>query len=185
LVYTRTLPISSPDSADEIEDTEYTTLMHLYILAHKLQDTVSQNQIVDTVLAKVRKPVPPEHLFRYPEAATIKMLYDGTTGPCAMRRLVVDLHAEGISLSRTHNGNWLKEDGDKLPKEFLLDLAVGMREGMDRRWEDWMAQCDARLYHEGEGKKELVLEAQTRRGSRQIGEHMDDDSDAVNHVGFW
>jgi len=54
LVYTSTIPIIRPTLEDPEDDVEYTTLAHLYVLSRKLQDTHSQNLIIDTMLTKAR-----------------------------------------------------------------------------------------------------------------------------------
>ncbi|KAF2679106.1 hypothetical protein K458DRAFT_248338, partial [Lentithecium fluviatile CBS 122367] len=99
LLYISTASIKQPETADPSLDQENLDLARLYVLAHKLQDTHSQNLIVSTMLLKSRALTPSltsgppgQPTIFLPNVQAINTIHGGTGGACGARRLLADLH---------------------------------------------------------------------------------------------
>ena len=124
MVYTNKL--TSRDASSEERTTkktlyeEYVFLSKLYVLAESLQDTLAKNDVVKAMVA-VAKETPTDGSWVIPPTAAVKILYEGTSANDGARKLFVDLW-KCASLSR------LSEKSQRLPYEFLCDLAMVLRQ---------------------------------------------------------
>ncbi|KAF2122120.1 hypothetical protein BDV96DRAFT_594046 [Lophiotrema nucula] len=140
LLYSNCLPIKNPDEdADGKTGFEFITLSKLYVLAEKLQDRKTKNIMIETMISKARG------LKRFPGLEAIRIIYNGTAGPCPGRQLMVDMYTEKGS------GGWVTKgmDNDRHP-DFLLDLAVSLLDKRAKPTTSTVYECDASKYHERE-----------------------------------
>jgi hypothetical protein len=175
LLYTGYAPIKQPTTARPEDDDENKDLARLYVMAHKFQDINCQNVIVSTFLIKARTPTARKRccVHNFPDVEAINIIYNGTGGSCAARRLVADLRGEALIM---YGADWLNRCKEELPKDFVLDLAVAMKEWMEKRREDWVLNCDPALYHEGKGKKTWLPRSRSKSEDSDI---EDEDEDEV------
>jgi hypothetical protein len=111
LLYTGHIPSGSPTTktADE-----YGPLYKLYILMRNFDDIAAQNAALDAILSKAMEPfASPE--VTLPRCEHVGIIYGGTEGPYAARRLMVDLYTSQAS------GELLQ---DVFPPEFMGELAI-------------------------------------------------------------
>ncbi|OCK86127.1 hypothetical protein K432DRAFT_387964 [Lepidopterella palustris CBS 459.81] len=120
-LYTRVVPFGKPDPPEDASQSgEYCLLARTYVLADKLQDIRFKNAILDAILERSTDPTTlPKG--RFPGPFPIRIIYDGTTGPCAGRRALVDLWL--------WNGTtqWVEKfDTVSFPADFLKDLVTAL-----------------------------------------------------------
>ncbi|KAF2241959.1 hypothetical protein BU26DRAFT_389162, partial [Trematosphaeria pertusa] len=113
LLYTDRLPCKPVDAAN---CDEYTLLCKLYILVKKLQDVPAKNAALDALLAKSRE-ADPDNKPCLPSSEHLRIIYNGTSGTCGARRLMVDLYTFRAT------GQWMTSQGGSFPQEFMADLA--------------------------------------------------------------
>lgn len=77
---------------------------------------------------------------------TVKIIYAGT-GDCSARRLLADIYAD---VDHCGTESWIKEYGNDMPKDFVLDVFAALK-AMSLRHIDLLSCCDPTVYHEGEG----------------------------------
>ena len=108
-VTTKTPPIEAP----------YYLYFCLYTLAEKLLDRELQDRIIDAAILATRKQSRRHDKMkvRYPEDASIKVVYENYPKGSPARRLLVDLHVRFCSEA------WVFED---TPADFVRDLAEEM-----------------------------------------------------------
>lgn len=104
-----------PDSLS-LEDNGYEeTLIKLYVLAEKLQDTRFKNAIVRAVIGYCHQSRPNNRFYSLGQSVT-RLLYEGTSPGSNMRRVVVEMKAwDHNNLEGILRKGW--------PYEFLAELA--------------------------------------------------------------
>jgi hypothetical protein len=124
LVYTnRTATILSAVSPRERKEigAEFDLLAKLYVLAEKLQDKNAKNTIVKALKATSLESDSAGNSY-LPGWKTILIIYAGTTSGSLARESLVGLYAmENLGLVN------LVKDADKVPKVFLIDMAVAFQ----------------------------------------------------------
>jgi hypothetical protein len=108
---------------------QWLKLCQLYVLAEKLQDIKSKDQIIDGMHAFFNKlvlktPLSVDTQHMLPAAAT-KKLYEGTQDRSQARKLLFDFYTE------FGNESWLRDEQAELPAEFICDIAVRL---LRNRW---------------------------------------------------
>jgi hypothetical protein len=138
LVYTGQLATKTHDFEDE-----YTTLIELYVLAEKFQDTQAKNDIIDAMLHKSRIRSVADQL---PYMKDINYLYDGTMEGSKARKLLVDLYVDYGEMSMLHSN-------DEIPGEFLHDLSsrlLQLHSNLRNARTCTTKSCSFSDYHEGQ-----------------------------------
>lgn len=105
---------------------EWQSLVDIYVLAEKLQDTWAKNHIIDAMHSFVAEKLPRnpaswvrmERIDGCVSTASLIKLYEGTPSDSQARELVVDLFADNGT------AEWLALAGDLLPHEFLFEVTV-------------------------------------------------------------
>lgn len=103
-------------------DTFYNMLGGVFVLAERIRDVKTKNLIVEEIKAKADIR---EHFAAYLQMAAV--IYNGTPGPCGIRRLLVDLVARSNDYHAAQEG--IEKFTAKLegvPKQFLMDLVFGL-----------------------------------------------------------
>jgi hypothetical protein len=95
---------------------QYAIFAELYIMAEKFADYDSKSVINESLLKLFRDST------LLPGIEMVKAIYDGTQGPCGLRRLLVDLYADA------GHPNWISKPGLDVPKAFLHDLTLALLE---------------------------------------------------------
>lgn len=116
--------ISNP-SDNQYSKTERVTLAQLYVLCEKLQDPKSKNCIIKASSDSICK-IRSNGNWNIPESAVIEILYKGTFQGAPVRRMLVDIFAQGVP-SNFATADWT----NKYPGEFLQDLAVSLMTTFD------------------------------------------------------
>ncbi|KAI4655796.1 hypothetical protein J4E93_000511 [Alternaria ventricosa] len=130
-------------------DMQWLIFCRLYVLAEKLQDVTSKNQIIDGMCVFFNENICPavKHMVHFilPAVATAK-LYDGTTHASKARKLLVDLYTDfGSEI-------WLRNDElIPLPEEFIHELAVRLFEKRGPVFSDFRNSCPSYKYHDVRG----------------------------------
>ena len=113
LLYSGRLPSESETGAVDDIVKEYATLCSFYVLSSKLQDVDAKRVAIDELLGMSRKMMSNGQRM-FPLLQHVEIIYYGTHGPCAARRLMVDIYTHRAS------EDWL----DKMsPPDFIFDLA--------------------------------------------------------------
>lgn len=128
-VYTNELPTVtfSEDELNTIEfyeflrhvNTEYMALFKLYILGEKFQDSLAKDAATTAIL-HLSKSRYTDGYWALPLPPVVDLIYNGTPEGSPARRLIADLWS-------TPTLNSLQELRSALPKDFLSDLVVVMR----------------------------------------------------------
>jgi hypothetical protein len=113
LLYSGCLPSESETSAVDDIVKEYATLCSLYVLSSKLQDVDSKRVAIDALLGMSRAMMS-NGQRTCPLLQHVEIIYYGTHGPCAARRLMVDIYTYRAS------EDWLEKE---FPPDFVFDLA--------------------------------------------------------------
>jgi hypothetical protein len=100
---------------------EHSLLSKLYVLTCKFQDIAGQNATLGAMYAKSQELFV-KTVVALPRSEAVAIIYSGTTGPCAARRLIVDLY---ISMG---GGVLMQQPKDELPLEFMGELALSLME---------------------------------------------------------
>jgi hypothetical protein len=126
LLYSSRIPSKvEPLEAHDIDE-EFTILSLLYVLSEKLQDVDAKRVTADALLdlcaekGKDGKRVMPGRKH-------IDIIYGGTPGPCAVRRLMVKVYAW------VGTGDSLAKEQGTFPSDFVLDLAIRL---LNMRWKE-------------------------------------------------
>jgi len=126
---------------------QWLKLCRLYVLAEKLQDVTSKNQIIDGMCVffneiTCRPAVKHRTHYNLPSLATAE-LYDGTTHGSKARKLLVDLYTDFGSES------WLQSDSlIPLPEKFIHELAIRLIEKRGPVFSDFRNSCPSHKYHD-------------------------------------
>lgn len=140
-LYTGSLPILG-DTVEVIpSDFNYTTLAELYILAEKLMDVKTKNNVLDGILRASRMSDKSGASY-FPSFTTVETIYNGTPGPCAGRRLMVDLYLFQATTCNCEN------DDFSLMPDFANDLIHAFLKSTTDRPADITKTCDLSDYHE-------------------------------------
>jgi hypothetical protein len=113
LLYTGHIPSGSP-TIKTVE--EYDPLCKLYVLVRKFDDVASQNAALAVILSKATEPFASAEVT-LPRREHVGIIYSGAEGPCAGKRLMVDLYTSQAT------GEQLQ---DEFPAEFMGELAVSL-----------------------------------------------------------
>lgn len=119
----------------------YHTLAYAYVLGERLLDVRFKNTIMDTYVLFARGGAGPRY---YPSNEEIRIIYDGTSELCPIRRFLVDIWYCRGKLE------WIENDSD-LPQEFLAAVVKEMlrvrvtTDNLSRPWKLTHTQ-----YHEKE-----------------------------------
>ncbi|KAF1949774.1 hypothetical protein CC80DRAFT_252780 [Byssothecium circinans] len=120
LVYTGKITTQHHTSGEESTtvalEAEYESLSQLYVLCEKLQDTAAKNSIIQAIVA-VAGDTTNAGGWVVPSTLAINTIYAGTLNGSSARRLLVDLY------SATAEKHFARVS-DKLPRDFLVDVAV-------------------------------------------------------------
>ena len=126
---------------------QWLKLCRLYVLAEKLQDITSKNQIIDGMCGffnaiTCRPAVEGRIHCGLPAEATAE-LYDGTTHGSGARRLLVDLYTDfGSEI-------WLQSySSTALPEEFIHEIAIRLIEKRGPVFSDFRNSCPSYKYHD-------------------------------------
>ncbi|OCL08415.1 hypothetical protein AOQ84DRAFT_40631 [Glonium stellatum] len=118
-LYTKRIPSGDFENTKSLIEQEYAQLGVAYVLGEKLQDLAFKNAIIDAlievtdILMVSGKPC-------FPRPDTVRYIYEGTPGPCGVRRLLVDFFM--------YHGDreWAISLRLNYPKAFLQDLAMSL-----------------------------------------------------------
>ncbi|PSN62885.1 hypothetical protein BS50DRAFT_577772 [Corynespora cassiicola Philippines] len=149
-LYTGKLPVlpehasgaPSPPGGDPSEES-YHVLAYAYVLGERLMDVEFKNAIADAYVLYARGAAPGKR--HYPSNEEIRIIYEGTTEACPLRKLLVDIwYCRG-------KAEWIEQDPDaqELPKEFLLEVVkalLKLRTGVDNLSRPWKNNHEQ--YHE-------------------------------------
>lgn len=117
VVYTNKFPaILNTNSISKQIFNEYMIMAQIYVLAEKLQDASTKNAVVKSMMKTSQKKNEDGHK-EMPGPDVISIIYNGTLRGSAGRRLLADLLTDV-------DDEGLRRNIDKLPKDFLGDLAV-------------------------------------------------------------
>ena len=128
-LYTGYIPIAKERRSDDQvlmetsfdAEEEYLTLGKLYVLAEKLVDATTKDNILDAFLARSQEPADDGSLH-FPDPDCVAIVYAGTLENDPARALLVKFYTD------EGNKKWLKNQKDLLSKDFLYDLCVSMLE---------------------------------------------------------
>ncbi|KOS18473.1 hypothetical protein ESCO_000116 [Escovopsis weberi] len=141
-LYRRALPVRI-DSPGHEGNAEYLALARAWVLGDMVQADGFRDAAADAMIRKAASKAADGATW-FPVGGVIRYVYDNTAQGAQVRRLLVDLY--------THHGhgNWISEwaKGEDLPKEFLMDLVVGLldkRTSPNRGFVSGLAGCE---YHE-------------------------------------
>jgi hypothetical protein len=115
-LYTGHIP-SKPSQKTAAEGEEYSMLCKLYVFSFQQEDIAAQNAACDAIYAKAYEFNAPSQ-EAMPRNEHIRIIYNGTSGDCAGRRLLLDGHASQA------NRTWMRDKMNGLPPEFTRDLAL-------------------------------------------------------------
>lgn len=139
--------ISNPPD-DQYGRTERGALARLYVLCEKLQDPRSKNFIVKALSDSIYKVLSDNHC-RETETEVLDILYKGTIKGSLVRRMVVDIFAQGVPSKS------ISIMIDKCPGEFLQELAACLITAFDldvRRFAPSPCRSNIAAYLEEEEK---------------------------------
>ncbi|KAF2869092.1 hypothetical protein BDV95DRAFT_112033 [Massariosphaeria phaeospora] len=151
LIYSGRLPSKTePHEASE----EYTLLCKLYVLTQRINDIKASNAAMDAIFDRSREPTPDTSTL--PGGEHVRLIYNGTSKPCAARRLLLHFYTYRAT------AKWMDED---LPLEFVNDLARSLLERRAFPAEDVTKICKSKDYHDQEVVEEVVDEAAGNAGA--------------------
>jgi hypothetical protein len=101
---------------------ERQNLLRLYVLAEKLQDSETENAVLEAML--LSRQLRGDGLLYLPSYNDITLLYSGTTTGSPMRKMIVEMW------SNSEASNWLTKETQEWPSDFLYELSVKL---LDRR----------------------------------------------------
>jgi len=128
------------------ETMQWLKLCRLYVLAEKLQDVTSKNQVIDGMCVFFNE-ITCQYALRQkihrtlPAEATAE-LYDGTTHTSKARKLLVDLYTDFGSES------WLQNNREPLPEDFIKELAFRLLQKRGPVFSDFWNSCPSYKYHD-------------------------------------
>ncbi|KAF2704198.1 hypothetical protein K504DRAFT_442237 [Pleomassaria siparia CBS 279.74] len=143
LLYTGSLP-SKPEATGSGASQEYVILSKLYVLAVKVQDIHAKCAATNAMLSRIREIQNGKRAL--PDATAINIIYAGTPGPCAARRLLVDMYT--CKATGGVFAEWLQ---GRVPLEFLEDLTASLLSKRPRPTDTTLA-CSMSEYHDQEEK---------------------------------
>jgi hypothetical protein len=114
---------------------EYCLLAKLYVLGVSMQDRVTKNAAIDAMFAKAQGGTD-----LLPSCEHVWILYNGTSGPCAARRMLVDFYAAKATA--------VTMQGQEFPVEFMNDLAMSFVAGRSVAFRGLVIKGGGGVYHE-------------------------------------
>jgi hypothetical protein len=117
-IYNNEFACISNSVDDQYGNTERDALARLYVLCEKLQDPRSKNCIIKALSDSIYK-IRSSGNCSIPSVTIVKTLYKGTFKGSPVRRMLVDIFAQGVG-SKIVTPDWI----NRYPGEFLQDLAV-------------------------------------------------------------
>ncbi|PSN64734.1 hypothetical protein BS50DRAFT_529203 [Corynespora cassiicola Philippines] len=119
-LYTKSLPIlperiSNDEKESEAIAEQYLALCELYVLAEKLVDSMFKADVLDALKNRSTRPASNGACY-YPNMDCVRVIYDGTRSKSKARSLLVSIYVDH------GNEEFVKEEVDQIPKEFLHDL---------------------------------------------------------------
>jgi len=105
-------------SEDQYGKKELGALARLYVLCEKLQDPISKNCIIKALSDSIYT-IRSHGTWNIPGCAVVETLYKGTVKGSPVRRMLVDIFAQGVP-SKFATPDWI----NKYPGEFIQDLAA-------------------------------------------------------------
>ncbi|KAF9701867.1 hypothetical protein EKO04_000877 [Ascochyta lentis] len=117
-IHAGTLPVT-PDTNSSVQEghEENKALAQLYVLAEKLQDTMTKNTVIKAFLVIILMCREDGVARHKPKAEAIKIIYDGTPAGSMARKLFVDVYVYDIVVG------WDPKD-PSWPQEFLVEIAA-------------------------------------------------------------
>ena len=156
---------------------QWLKLCRLYVLAEKLQDITSKNQIIDGMYAFFSEiafqPTLSVNISRMLPAAATTELYEGTSKQSQARELVLDLYADSGNVS------WLLSEQAKLPTEFICDVAVRLLQRRGYVFSGFRIRRPSYGYHEANTSSPGMACAVARQ-AKEVSE--DEQNDIVRAV---
>ena len=156
---------------------QWLKLCRLYVLAEKLQDITSKNQIIDGMYAFFSEiafqPTLSVNISRMLPAAATTELYEGTSKQSQARELVLDLYADSGNVS------WLLSEQAKLPTEFICDVAVRLLQRRGYVFSGFRIRRSSYGYHEANTSSPGMACAVARQ-AKEVSE--DEQNDMVRAV---
>jgi hypothetical protein len=135
LLYFNHIPCKHPVNDNAHCHEEYCLLAKLYVLGVELQDRETKNAAIDAIFAKAQGG--PDLL---PSSEHVWILYNGTTGPCAARKMLVDFYAAKATQATMQ--------GQSFPVEFMNDLAMSFVAGRSVAFRGLVVHGGVGIYHE-------------------------------------
>ena len=137
LLYSGWIPSDSDTSAFDDIVKEYATLCSLYVLSSKIQDVEAKHVVINALLGMSRTMML-DGQRTCPLLQHVEIIYYGTHGPCAARRLMVDIYTYRAS------EDWLEKT---FPPDFVFDLAKNIL-GKRRTTIDATLTCEVSDYYD-------------------------------------
>ena len=159
------------------ETMQWLKLCRLYVLAEKLQDVTSKNQVID-VMCVFFNEITCQYALRQkihrtlPAEATAE-LYDGTTRTSKARKLLVDLYTEFGPES------WLKGNREPLPQDFIKELAFRLLQKRGPVFSDFRNSCPSYKYHDLHPSSSEVTPSGTREVEPVLADERSDAAQAL------
>lgn len=139
-LYFETLPVRN-DSPGPEGNIEYVQLSKAYVLGEFLQDINFKDAVLDAMIVKSSSEASDGQMW-FPGGSVIRYIYEGTPESSAARRLLVDMY------TYHGDGDWLKEEANDPPKQFLLDLAIAVLTKRSRPFKSLGSGKGGCEYHE-------------------------------------
>ncbi|KAF2660744.1 hypothetical protein K491DRAFT_711638 [Lophiostoma macrostomum CBS 122681] len=145
---TKKLLTSNTSEPSNVWRQEYAVLARVYVLAEMLMDVKSKNLVLDAMLSKAREEF--EGVCYFPRLEMVKIIYEGTPSRSPARKFMVDCWSQITKGS----GSLGTSSRDKIPKDFLCDLAITMLDlKADPNNGAKISTCDPTKYHEIDSDK--------------------------------
>ncbi|KAH6637781.1 hypothetical protein C7974DRAFT_450829 [Boeremia exigua] len=145
-LYTKTLPVQTPELETAEQQHQYRLLCKLYVLAEKLIDSTTK----DTIFAALSAHAQEINFVFLPDSDAVQIIYEGTPENDAARRWLVNLYTDHGLCDDLGLCDELGVIPADFPKDFLMDLAVNMmakraRPGAYKWMEEKLAQTRTEL----------------------------------------
>jgi len=125
--YHRKLPTESIETVSEDDSLgvdAYKVLAKIYVLGERLLDESVQNAVVEE-FARLVAIESSDGKCYYPGSGCVTLIYNGTSTPCELRRMMVDMY------SSEGEASWIDK---RLPSEFLADLVEELQDFLPNDW---------------------------------------------------
>jgi hypothetical protein len=130
LIYTGKIPTETASSSTDVSpefgfSEAIARYCELYVLSEMLQDSKAKKTCIAAILAecndaKYKTHFNEEYFPLVPLAKDVRTIYEGTPGPCRVRKLLVSLYNH-----RAYK-RYIEENYDEFPGEFLKDLLMSL-----------------------------------------------------------